>query len=143
MGLTTIVKVAFVKAYLNKLKTLDHGTTVAGTLAAILMASGFINLSYLLGGGTQLQMAIEIAKVLGVFTFWLVMKLIGKPVDIDTLIQEAEDADKRDAAAAGSGNTVSGQPAHYGTVVTRDVPLHAPRLAMEMLAGRQAMRIEG
>ena len=91
MGVTTMVEVGIVKTYLNKLKQLDHGTTVAGTIAAVLLANGLIDLNKLIGG-TPMEKGVECAKAAAVFTFWLVMKMIGKPVDIDAVIAEAEAA---------------------------------------------------
>ena len=95
MGLIAAVKVAFLKSYLNKLKSVDHGTTVAGTIAAVLLAGGLIDMNKLMGSGTQAEQAVEIGKAAAVFTFWLVMKLIGKPVSIDQVIQDAEAAEKQ------------------------------------------------
>jgi len=91
MGITTTVEVGIVKTYLNKLKQLDHGTTVAGTVAAVLLANGLIDLNKVVGG-TPMEKGIEGAKAAAVLTFWLVMKMIGRPVAIDAVIAEAEAA---------------------------------------------------
>ena len=58
MGVTTMVEVGIVKTYLNKLKQLDHGTTVAGTIAAVLLANGLIDLNKLIGG-TPMEKGVE------------------------------------------------------------------------------------
>ena len=91
MGVTTMVEVGIVKTYLNKLKQLDHGTTVAGTIAAVLMANGLIDLNKLVGD-TPMEKGIEAAKAAAVLSFWFVMKMIGRPVAIDEVIAEAESA---------------------------------------------------
>jgi hypothetical protein len=95
MGLIQSVKTAVIKAgvksYLNKLRQVDHGTTVAGTIASVLLASQVVSLDKIIGG-TPVEQVVEGGKALAILTFWLVMKMIGKPVAIDTVIQEAAEA---------------------------------------------------
>ena len=55
------------------------------------MANGLIDLNKLVGG-TPMEKGVEAAKAAAVLTFWLVMKMIGKPVAIDAVIAEAEAA---------------------------------------------------
>lgn len=86
----TIVKVAFVRTYLGKLKQVDHGSTVAGTIATILL-SQIVDLGKLLGG-TQLEQTIEIAKIALILTLWFVFFMMGKPQKIQEILDEMSDA---------------------------------------------------
>ena len=106
MGIPGFVKIAFVKAYLNKLRQVDHGTTVAGTIASILLASNLIDLNRLLGGGTQVEQAIEVGKLAAILSFWLVMKLIGKPLTTQELL---DDAGSLQAKKSERGQVITGQ----------------------------------